>query len=83
MTTSGISGNEHPDRSLSTVHKPVDHHLQNSFSEGISGSGVYVDSRFSPARGRRTPRRSVEEAGRLVSLAKDELENTFEQVMDE
>jgi len=25
----------------------------------------------------------VEEAGRLVSLAKDELENTFEQVMDE
>jgi hypothetical protein len=42
-----------------------------------------VDSRFSPARGRRTPRRSVEEAGRLVSLAKDELENTFEQIMDE
>jgi len=25
----------------------------------------------------------VEEAGRLVSLAKDELENTFEQIMDE
>jgi hypothetical protein len=36
MVASGISGESPPDRSLPTVHKPMDRCLQNSFLERVS-----------------------------------------------
>jgi two-component system CheB/CheR fusion protein len=58
MTTSGISGNEHPDRSLSTVHKPVDHHLQNSFYTQVREA---IDAAFRDGEHTRTGEFAIED----------------------